>query len=217
MQLALFDAGAASPSVDAVVAPGTGIQPEPVAAPSSACASLADVVRHELASPGACGYLWGWADTSVDGAYVYQVGRRWASMGDAVLFILLCPGADDGLREHGTTTRCAELARALGCGAMRIVHLFARRTQLPHELRDIDDPVGPHNDRVTRQAAGHGGVVVAAWDGTPPGLRERSAAVLATIDRPVMCMGLTNGMEPVGPFRTSTVRVHLQELWRPAR
>ena len=52
---------------------------------------------------------------------------------------------------------------AWGYNGFIMVNVFALVSTNPAGLRDVEDPVGPENDRFIRQAIQETGVVIAAW------------------------------------------------------
>lgn len=111
------------------------------------------------------------ARLSEDGVYRYSLSRRWA-LGPAARFIMLNPSTADGTQDDPTIRRCVGFARALGCGALIVVNLFAYRATRPADLWRAADPVGPRNDltilEVAEDVRRAGGPLIAAWGARVP-------------------------------------------------
>lgn len=105
----------------------------------------------------------GWACFSKNGKYRYLLGRRISDSPRRLLFIMLNPSTADANRSDNTITRCTNFARDWGYGTMEVVNLFAYRTPDVSELRQADEPVGPHNDSWIRNALISADRVILAW------------------------------------------------------
>lgn len=137
---------------------------------------------------------------SADGAYRYQLVRRW-SPGPVMTWVMLNPSTADAAVDDPTVRRCIRFARAAGCGALTVVNLYAWRARDPRELKAVTDPVGPDNDAWIARAAGRdgSGPVVAAWGAhTDPGRVRRVLGLLA--GRRVLCLGVTVSGQPRHPL-----------------
>ena len=149
-------------------------------------------------------WLRGTATLSADRAYRYVLTRRWDD-GPVMTWIMLNPSTADADTDDPTIRRCIGFARREGCGAIRVVNLFALRATSPNALRASSDPVGPDNDSFLRERT-HAEYVVAAW-GAHGGLHGRSHEVRAALRHlPLLCLGVTPGGEPRHPLyvRSST-------------
>lgn len=108
-----------------------------------------------------------YAAISDDGAYRYTLGRKWSEDAGVAVFVMLNPSTADSSVDDPTIRRCAGFAKALGCGGLHVVNLYAYRATKPADLWGTADPVGPENDEVLRAtfltAYGEGSPVIAAW------------------------------------------------------
>lgn len=126
-----------------------------------------------------------YAHISDDGLYRYTLGRRWSTDLDAgaAVFVMLNPSTADASVDDPTIRRCIGFARALGCGGLHVVNLYAYRATKPADLWQVEDPVGPENDDVLRRtfkaAANEGRPVIAAWGANAKPLRVEFVGILA--------------------------------------
>lgn len=101
------------------------------------------------------------------GLYRYRLHRRVTASDRIALFIMLNPSVADADQDDPTIRRCMGFTRALGCGMLEVVNLFAFRTKSPEVLKQASAPVGPDNDRHIHEAALEtqltGGFIVCAW------------------------------------------------------
>lgn len=136
------------------------------------------------------------AQISEDGRYRYMLGRSWGA-GHRARFIMLNPSTADASQDDPTIRRCIGFARRWGLGGITVVNLYAYRATNPRELGDVEDPVGPENDRWIRWAVAGPGPVVAAWGvhGSP----VRAGQVLR-IAGDVECLGVTKAGAPRHPL-----------------
>lgn len=146
------------------------------------------------------------ARISPDGLYRYGLIRKWDHAAQPATFIMLNPSTADGTQDDPTIRRCVGFARALGCGGIVVVNLYAFRATKPADLWQAEDPVGPENDDRIRSnvayAATVGAPVIAAW-GTQPKARDRVAEVSVIVEgagAPLLALGITKGGDPRHPL-----------------
>lgn len=141
----------------------------------------------------------GQAVISSDGAYRYELVRRWGRGKSIVVFVMLNPSTADARRDDATIRRCIGFARDWGHDALVVVNLFAYRATDPADLAAALDPVGPENDGYIQRACRTASRIVCAW-GAHPIVGVRQDAVLAMIPRHVECLGLTAAGRPRHPL-----------------
>jgi hypothetical protein len=139
------------------------------------------------------------ASYSDDEMYRWWYERRWND-GALLCWVGLNPGTGDtDGKPRPTLNKVVEWADAAGCGAVRVVNLFAYRSTNPKVLRTTtDDIVGRENDDVIRKASELAEVTLAAW-GAGGTLLNRGARVTGFLSDPV-CLGLTKNGEPRHPL-----------------
>jgi len=126
----------------------------------------------------------GTAVISPCGLYRYRLGRVWDDALSPCVFVMLNPSTADASAPDPTVTRCIGFARALDCGGIVVVNLFAYRTKDPKVMAAAADPIGPENDEHIREVVtGRRGPVICAWGaGASKGrLASRVPAVLSLL------------------------------------
>ncbi|MGC1272634.1 MAG: DUF1643 domain-containing protein [Planctomycetaceae bacterium] len=150
--------------------------------------------------------------------YRYTLSRTWSRSLPRILFIGLNPSTADDQRDDPTVRRCLGFAERWGFGSLTLVNLFAYRTTDPSALSDVDDPIGPDNDRWIAVEQVRADRIVAAW-GNHGALFSRDAAVLAGLDD-VHCLGVTKAGCPRHPLylsaKTPLQRFHPKRRRRQA-
>lgn len=129
--------------------------------------------------------------------YRYLLERSW---GDerTVLVIGLNPSVADACFDDPTVRRCIRFAKDWGFDRLLIANLFAYRSTDPSVLLEVDDPIGPSNDRILKETIEEADCVVAAW-GARGGLLDRDQFILGMLDD-VYCIGLTASGMPRHPL-----------------
>lgn len=152
------------------------------------------------AAPPACG-----ATLSACGRYRYALWRRWDAQRPAVLFIGLNPSTADAAQDDATSRVCMNYARRWGYGSLLLGNLFAWRSRDPAVLAQLDDPVGPDNDRHLRRLQARAGLVVCAW-GDPGALRGRDQQVLRLLQAPHCLTRLRSGRPGHPLYKRATLQ-----------
>lgn len=156
----------------------------------------------------------GSAELSEDGRYRYRLDRAWGD-GPTVAWVMLNPSTANGRENDPTMRRLLHFSRRPDLfGRLVVVNLFAYRSPRPEELRAVDEPVGPENDRHIIRAvteANVGGAVVAAWGAGAAFAPERIAAVRRLLPDSTLCLGRTKAGYPRHPLyvRNDTPWEHL--------
>lgn len=107
-------------------------------------------------------------------------GRYTIFRGRYAMFIGLNPSTADETNDDPTVRRCIRYAQAWGFDGLCMTNIFAYRATLPADMKVIDDPVGPDNDRALCDLAKGAAIVVAAW-GTHGAHVDRHNAVRAML------------------------------------
>lgn len=141
--------------------------------------------------------------------YRYQLREIWNPAGPLVLWLLMNPSVacvdygDPTLRKTGT------FARAWGYGGQLVGNVHAYRATDKKRLLELDDPVGPENDRMILEMAAEAKTVVLAYGQPPKALRARGAELVALLrHHPGLChLRLAQDGTPVHPlYLPSTLR-----------
>ena len=115
---------------------------------------------------------------------------------------MLNPSTATALEDDPTIRRCIGFSKAWGHNALHVVNLFAWRATAPFELRDVADPVGPHNDEFITRLCHPGWQVIAAWGhhGKIRGRGAQVARMLAAAGVDLSCLEITGYGEPKHPL-----------------
>lgn len=155
-----------------------------------------------------------YARISEDGVYRYTLGRRWTQdlESGAAVFVMLNPSTADANKDDPTIRRCIGFAKALGCGGLHVVNLYAFRATKPADLWRADYPIGPDNDEVLREtftaAAHEDRPVIAAWGANAPEARATFVSEMAReAGAPLLALGLTKDGAPRHPLYLSAAAV----------
>ena len=117
------------------------------------------------------------------------------------LFIMLNPSTADEHLNDPTVTRCIDFARQWGFRYLEVVNIFAVRGTDPHVLREVEDPVGPENNRHILEAVEESDRVIFAW-GAHGVYMDRGDDVLRLVTalKPAQCLGFTQKGQPRHPL-----------------
>jgi hypothetical protein len=97
------------------------------------------------------------------GKYRYALWRRWDDNKEIVKFVMLNPSTADEIDDDATIRRCIGFAKSWGYGGICVANLFAYRSKDRSELKRVNDPIGPENDKWLKQFDSGAGILVAAW------------------------------------------------------
>jgi len=131
--------------------------------------------------------------------YRYTLKRVWDAEAPVCAFVLLNPSTADETANDPTITRCIGFARRWGFGTLVCANIFALRSTYPKDLRLVDDPVGPGNDRAIRRIIKSADLVVAAWGGHGRYL-GRGRRVLGMMPHDAVCLGVNRDGSPKHPL-----------------
>ena len=108
-------------------------------------------------------YMTKTAEISPCGQYRYRLGRLWDKRLPACMWVMLNPSTADASIDDRTIKRCVDYSVRWGYGELLVGNLFGWRATNRKELRQVEDPVGPENDRHLRAMLAEAGSVVCAW------------------------------------------------------
>lgn len=145
----------------------------------------------------------GGADISECGMYRYDLWRYWGPY-PRMVFVLLNPSTANANQDDPTLRRCIAFAKREGCGAVRIVNLYAYRTPDPRalfqaRLRGID-VVGPRNAYPLAAKLDSTDIVVAGWGSDKQVEWSRVEAVLSQPGVRLRCFGTNENGSPKHPL-----------------
>ena len=129
--------------------------------------------------------------------YRYSLTRHWGG-GSTLLVVGLNPSIADAQIDDPTVRRCIGFAKSWGFSNLVIANLFAYRSTDPNLLVEVDDPIGPMNDRSLRKLVDLADLLLVAW-GTRGEMLNRDQQVLSWLPRP-HCLGTTRAGFPRHPL-----------------
>ncbi len=135
----------------------------------------------------------------INGPYRYLLWRHWNEGQSRLLWIMLNPSVADEQVNDPTLRRLVGFSRSFGFGGLDVVNLFALRSSSPKALTKASDAIGPENDRYIQEAVARADKIVVAW-GNEGAFCGRARTVLARIDRPLLCLGMTKSGYPRHPL-----------------
>jgi hypothetical protein len=100
---------------------------------------------------------------SDDKAYRYFLSREWDATLPKIGFIMLNPATADNTTDDATMRRVISFAKSWGYGGVLVGNLYAYRTKKPADLRTVEDPEGPENQKYVKQIIGLCDKIVYAW------------------------------------------------------
>ena len=136
------------------------------------------------------------------GTFRYTLRRELLEGRMRVVFIMLNPSTADAKKDDPTTRAALEFAARLRCREYLAVNLFAFRSKNPKDLRKVDDPIGPENDRYLLAAINWAERICVAWGagGTYMNRDQVVIAMLRDSGKPVYCFGKTKDGHPNFPL-----------------
>lgn len=137
----------------------------------------------------------------------YHLTRDWDHLRPPATFIMLNPSTADHTSDDPTIRRCTRFARALGCGGLVVVNLYAYRATDPDDLFNPElpdaDRIGLLNDSHIEAAAlrAHhdGAPLIAAWGTRAEPGRVRQVLALPGMDR-LTALAVTKAGHPGHPL-----------------
>jgi len=134
--------------------------------------------------------------------YRYTLQRVWEPEKPLVSFIGLNPSTATEVENDPTVRRCIGYALAWGYGGMRMLNAFGLRSTDPRGLKQIDDPVGPENDRWLRDMTKDVALTVACWGVHAEwnGRHQQILKLMRTANRTIHCLGVTLAGYPKHPL-----------------
>lgn len=109
--------------------------------------------------------------------YRYRLSRTWDDRLPTVLFLMMNPSVADILVDDMTVLLCRRYAENWGYGRLYVGNTFAYRCTQSARLLEVEDPIGPDNDRHLLEMAKEASLIVMAYGQPHPSLRWRGIAV----------------------------------------
>jgi hypothetical protein len=139
---------------------------------------------------------------SPDGVYRYALWRCWDAAKPLVGFNLCNPSKADAEKLDPTLRRVLGFSQAWGFGGFWIGNIFGLKSTDPSALYQVEDPVGPENDRHLDEIAARCSLLVAGW-GVHGKLKHRGDTVrrrLANAGRALYVLRLSKDGHPAHPL-----------------
>lgn len=154
------------------------------------------------------------------GRYRYLIREQW-STAPVVGFVCHNPSKATHEKQDHTKSRLRNFAIAWQCGGYWIGNRYAGgRTPNPDDLDDMDDPLGPDNDRWLDALAKSVDLIVVAWGNlyAPPERTQRVVEILSATGKPLYCLGTNGSGSPRHPATRGRSRIPAGQqpvLWHP--
>lgn len=133
--------------------------------------------------------------------YRYALRRHWNPDAGALGIVMLNPSTADGKEDDPTIRRCIGFAKENDFGGIIVGNLFAYRSTDPKQLDEVDDPVGPDNDRTLQNLARVCPHVLLAWGARGSKHNVRVDEVLRLFEEvETYTLGLTTSGQPKHPL-----------------
>lgn len=142
-------------------------------------------------------------------SYRYRLERRISLFGPTVAVIMVNPSVADAELDDPTIRRVVGFAKKHAWGRVIVGNVFARRSADVRMLRNVRDPVGPHNLEHLRSIFEESQAALFAWGSLaklPPPLREVWRQVWDSAESaglPIYCLGLARDGHPRHPLMLS--------------
>ena len=158
------------------------------------------------------------ASFSEDRRYRFTLYRRWAELGQEILFICLNPSTADEEHNDPTVWRCVNFARDWEYRGVWLGNIFAWRATYPDGLDGVHEPVGSRNNLCLKLMARGCAKVVYAW-GNHGQYLGRGRQVVDMLG-PGWCFGVNKTGEPTHPLyqpRDAKLIQYFRERSQPER
>ena len=152
--------------------------------------------------------------------YRYQLREIWDASKPLVLWLLMNPSVACTEYSDPTLRRTGTFARAWGYGGQLVGNAHAYRATDKNRLLEAADPVGPQNDQMILEMAGHAKTVVLAYGQPPKSLRARGQELESLLrHHPDLChLRLSQDGTPVHPlYLPATLRPQPHRVKRRAK
>lgn len=119
---------------------------------------------------------------------------------------MLNPSTADADTDDPTIRKCMNFSRQWELDGLLVYNLFAYRTSDPRLLNNVDDPIGPENDKFLIEALDRhldtGAVLVCAWGvrGGQHGQAKKFLRLAITKDAELHALSITRGGYPKHPL-----------------
>jgi hypothetical protein len=120
--------------------------------------------------------------------YRYELAEIWDKSKPLVLWLLMNPSVACLDYADPTLIKTGKFARTWGFGGQLIGNVHAYRSTNKKGLLQVEDPIGPDNDKALRRMAKRAQTVVLAYGHPPRSLKGRGPKVVEMLsDHPALC------------------------------
>lgn len=140
---------------------------------------------------------------STCGQYRYSLSEIWNQSKPLVLWILMNPSVACLDYSDPTLRKTGQFARTWGYGGQLIGNVHAYRATDKYRLLEVNDPVGPDNDKSILQMASQAKTIILAYGQPPKRLKKRGQKVvnLLVTHPELLCLQLAkDGLTPWHPL-----------------
>lgn len=146
------------------------------------------------------------AEISACGTYRWWLSRNWQpSLGDQakiVSWVMLNPSTADRRHDDATLRRIIRFSRDWGYDALLVVNLYPLRSTDPKVMLAHPDRTGGERGKSELMKARGADLIMCAWGANAETARVQEAlGILRATEKPLHCLGLTQGGQPVHPLR----------------
>lgn len=153
-----------------------------------------------------------------DRVYRYRLVQRWA-FGPMRLYVMMNPSGADVNVGDMTVAKTAKMARMQGFGGQMIANVCAYRATDNKRLLEVDDPVGPENEKIILEMAKEASQIVIAHGKLPNGLQSHAHRLVAKLREagyPLYVLRLAKDGTPMHPLARGVGFIPLEttpRLW----
>lgn len=115
--------------------------------------------------------------------YRYELREIWDPKKPLVLWLLMNPSVACTENSDPTLRRTGNFSRSWGYGGQIVCNVHAYRATHKNRLLEVDDPIGPENDRTILEMAQLAQTVVLAYGQPPKALRARGRELVSLLCR----------------------------------
>jgi len=117
-----------------------------------------------------------------------------------LVMILLNPAKATAEQDDPTNRRGIDFAKRWGFKRLEFVNLFAGRTPEPEKLKQMDDPIGPENDKYISQACGRANKIICGWGNHGSYMNRAEEVYQMVSNHSLECFDVNKSGEPVHPL-----------------
>lgn len=146
------------------------------------------------------------------GQYRYELSEIWDKTKPLVLWVMMNPSVACLDHSDPTLIRTGNFARSWGYGGQLVGNVHAYRTTNKKGLLEVDDPIGPKNDKSILRMASLADTIVFAYGQPPKALKSRGQEVVKLLkNHPNLCY-LKLAKDGITPYHPLYLPSNLQPI-----